>query len=103
MNSVKVIKNKKQASFPGSTGWVNELSFTKLPKIKDVAFIKDEIAFVLNDDRIVYIPLSWSKKLQKAKPRQRQNFKNSGIHVFWDDLDEIIGVKNILFGKELFI
>jgi hypothetical protein len=98
MSSVKAIKNKKQVA-----GWVSELPFNQLPKIKDVAFIKDEIAFVLNDERIIYIPLSWSKKLQKAKPRQRQNFKNAGIHVFWDDIDEIIGIKNILFGKELFI
>jgi hypothetical protein len=98
MNSAKVIRNKKH-----SASWVSELSFKQLPKIKDIAFIKDEIAFVLNDERIVYIPLSWSKKLQKAKPQQRQNFKNNGIHVFWDDVDEIIGVKNILFGKELFI
>jgi len=98
MSSVKGIKNKKQA-----TGWISELSFAQLPKIKDVAFIKDEIAFVLDDDRIIYIPLSWSKKLKKAKARERQNFKNTGIHVFWDDVDEIIGVKNILFGKELFI
>lgn len=82
---------------------LKELPFNQLPKIKDVAFIKDEIAFVLNDERIIYIPLSWSKKLQKAKPRQRQNFKNAGTHVFWDDVDEIIGVKNILFGKELFV
>ena len=98
MSSVKVIKNKKQA-----IEWVSELSFKQLPKIKDIAFIKDEIAFILDDERIIYIPLSWSKKLQKAKPRQRQNFKNAGIHVFWDDVDEIIGVKNILFGKEFFI
>ena len=98
MSSVKGIRNRKQA-----TDWVSELSFAQLPKIKDVAFIKDEIAFVLDDDRIIYIPLSWSKKLQKAKAHERQNFKNTGIHVFWDDVDEIIGIKNILFGKELFI
>ena len=96
MNSVKGIKNKK-------LNWVSQLAFDELPKIKDVAFIRDEIAFVLDDERIVYVPLAWSKKLQKAKPRQRQNFKNNGIHVFWDDIDEIIGVKNILFGKELFV
>lgn len=97
MSSVRVTKSQNEA-----VSWISELSFKQLPKIKDVAFIKDEIAFILDDERIVYIPLSWSKKLQKAKPRQRQNFKNSGIHVFWDDVDEIIGVKNILFGKELF-
>ena len=98
MNTAKVIRNKKQTAT-----WVTELPFKQLPKIKDVAFIKDEIAFVLDDERIIYIPLSWSKKLQKAKPLQRQNYKNNGIHVFWDDIDEIIGVKNILFGKELFL
>lgn len=98
MSTAKVIKNKKQTS-----NWVSELSFKQLPKIKDIAFIKDEIAFILNDERIIYIPLSWSKKLQKANSHQRQNFKNNGIHVFWDDVDEIIGVKNILFGKGLFI
>jgi len=98
MSSVKTIKNKRSSS-----GWINELPFNELPKIKNVAFIKDEIAFELDDERIIYIPLSWSKKLLKAKHAQRQNFKNAGIHVFWDDVDEIIGVKNILFGKELFI
>ena len=79
------------------------MNYNQLPKIKDIAFIKDEIAFVLNDERIVYIPFSWSKKLLKAKPKQRRNFKNNGIHVFWDDVDEIIGIKNILFGRELFL
>ena len=98
MNSVKNIKNKIPA-----TDWINNLSFNQLPKIKNVAFIKDEIAFVLDDGRVVYIPVNWSKKLSKATPKQRQNFKNNGIHVFWDGVDEIIGVKNILFGKELFL
>ena len=98
MSSVKGIKNRSRL-----TDWISELSFNQFPLIKDVAFIKDEIAFVLDDERIIYIPLAWSKKLQKAKPKQRQNFKNAGIHVFWDDVDEIIGVKNILFGRELFI
>lgn len=98
MNSVKDIKNKKDAR-----DWLTKLSFKQLPKIENVAFIKDEIAFILNDERIIYIPIKWSKKLLKATHEQRQNFKNNGIHVFWDDIDEIIGIKNILFGKELFL
>ena len=92
------IKNKKLP-----INWVKDLSFNQLPKIDNVAFIKDEIAFVLSDGRIVYVPLNWSKKLLKATSKQRLNFKNNGIHVFWDDVDEIIGIKNILFGKELFL
>lgn len=97
MNSVKTIKNK------ATQNWVSSLKFEELPKILDVAFIKDEIAFVLNDARVIYIPVKWSKKLSKATPKQRNNFKTNGIHVFWDDIDEIIGIKNILFGKELFL
>ncbi len=97
MSSVKNIKDRK------NLGWVSNLKFNELPKIKDVAFIKDEIAFVLDDERVVYVPLQWSKKLYKANHKQQKNFKTNRIHVFWDDVDEIIGVKNILFGKELFI
>ena len=74
-----------------------------MPKINNVAFLKDEIAFILDDGRVIYIPVNWSKKLLNASPKQRQNFKNNGLHVFWDEVDEIIGVKNILFGKELFL
>lgn len=98
MISAKGIKNKQTVM-----SWVSALPFSKLPKISDVAFIKDEIAFVLNDGRIVYIPVAWSKKLLKATIKQRQNFTTNGFHVFWDDVDEIIGVKNILFGKQLFL
>ncbi len=98
MISAKNIKSKKE-----TLNWVSALPFSKLPKISNVAFIKDEVAFILNDGRIVYIPVSWSKKLSKASIKQRQNFKTNGFHVFWDDVDEIIGVKNILFGKELFL
>ncbi len=83
--------------------WISKLSYDQLPTIKQVAFIKDEIAFVLDDERIIYIPMSWSKKLLKAKQPQRLHYKCDGIHVFWDDIDEIIGIKNILFGNKLFI
>ncbi len=77
MSIAKDIRSKKQTA-----GWVNDLPYSQLPRISEVAFVKDEIAFVLDDERIIYIPLSWSKKLQKAKPRQRKNFKTNGIHVF---------------------
>ena len=80
---------------------IGEIKFEDLLKIKEVAFIKDEIAFVLEDERVIYIPVKWSKKLNHAKSSERTNYKTNGYHVFWDDVDEIIGVKNILFGKKL--
>ncbi len=80
-----------------------QFRFKNLPKIQQVAFIKNEIAFVLDDERVVYIPISWSQKLLNANDAQRMNFINTGIHVFWDDIDEIIGIKNILLGNKLFL
>ncbi len=82
---------------------VSEVKLAELPTIESVAFVKDEIAFVLSDSRVIYIPLKWSTKLLKATLQQRNNYKTNGIHVFWDDIDEIIGVKNVLFGKKLFL
>jgi len=82
---------------------VSELKLVELPTIESVAFVKDEIAFVLSDSRVIYIPLKWSNKLMKATQQQRNNYKTNGVHVFWDDIDEIIGIKNVLFGKKLFL
>ncbi len=97
MNSAKTIKEHK------TDNGKEQFLFRNLPKIQQVAFIKDEIAFVLDDERVIYIPISWSEKLLHATDAQRMNFKNSGIHVFWDDLDEIVGIKNILLGNKLFL
>ena len=40
---------------------VSELKLAELPTIESVAFMKEEIAFVLSDSRVKYIPLKWSK------------------------------------------
>jgi len=97
MNSAKTIKSLKADSAK------EPLLFNDLPRIKQVAFIKDEIAFVLADGKVIYIPLIWSEKLSKATESQKMNYKNTGIHVFWDEIDEIIGIRNILLGNKLFI
>lgn len=97
MNTATITEDKHSLS------WVSRLKYNKLPSIKNVAFVKDEMAFELSDGRVVYVPVKWSKKLAKATPEQRKNFKTNGTHVFWDEIDEIIGIKNILFGKHLFL
>lgn len=83
--------------------WIENITYAQLPKIKSIAFIRDEIAFELDDNRIIYTPLSWSKKLKKATDKQKLNYTSNGYHIFWDDIDEIIGIKNVLFGKELYL
>ncbi|WP_232325924.1 DUF2442 domain-containing protein [Spirosoma montaniterrae] len=55
------------------------------------------VHFDLEDGRSVAWPLSWSVILTNATPEQRQRFSFSAYHVFWDELDEIIGIKNVLY------
>lgn len=52
---------------------------------------------------MIAIPLVWSKLLSAATAEQRSNFIISSYNIFWDDIDEIIGVENVLFGKELYL
>jgi hypothetical protein len=63
----------------------------------------DRISFSLDDGREISIPLVWSERLLRATPEQRQRFIMSDLNVFWDDVDEIIGVQNILYGDKLFL
>lgn len=38
----------------------------------------------------------------QATPAQRNNVIVSDLFAFWDDIDEIIGVENVLFGNRLY-
>ncbi|UFH53465.1 DUF2442 domain-containing protein [Spirosoma sp. KNUC1025] len=74
-----------------------------LPTFINVQVNPDTICFSLSDGRTVTIPLAWSKLLKEATVNQRNNFTISAYNIFWDDIDEIIGVENVLFGKELYL
>ncbi len=60
------------------------------------------IVFGFKDGRMVNVPLNWSEKLSKATNEQRNNVIVSELFAFWDDVDEIIGVENVLFGNRLY-
>ena len=77
--------------------------FADLPTFTSVKVDSDTIWFSLSDGRTITIPLAWSKLLSTASASQRTNFIVSAYNVFWDDIDEIIGVENVLFGKELYL
>lgn len=79
------------------------LNLSELPTFTNIQVDSDEIIFSLSDGRIVTIPLAWSKLLSAASSSQRTNFIVSDYNVFWDDIDEIIGVENVLFGRELYL
>ncbi|GAB4025852.1 hypothetical protein GCM10028809_08140 [Spirosoma gilvum] len=77
--------------------------FSELPTFTAVDMSSDFIWFSLSDGRKVAIPIEWSKPLKAASENQRNKFTVSAYNVFWDDIDEIIGVENVLFGKELYL
>jgi len=74
-------------------------SFSQMPDFEKVVFDSDSISFYLSDHRIITIPLIWIPKLVIASEIIRRNYKIRGHFVFWEDVDEIIGVKNLLNGS----
>lgn len=76
--------------------------FAELPSLANVLVDREKINFHLADGRIISVPLAWSEKLMQATPAQRNNVIVSDLFAFWDDIDEIIGVENVLFGNRLY-
>jgi len=74
-------------------------SFVALPTVSSVQFADELVTFVLSDKRMITLPVCWIPKLDSASPVQRRNYTVRGHFVFWDELDEIIGVKNLLNGS----
>ncbi len=77
--------------------------FKDLPTFAKVKVTDNQVGFWLNDGREIWIPLDWSDLLQNATPVERQNFKVSAYNVFWESIDEIIGIENVLYGEKLFL
>ena len=73
------------------------------PTLAGVSISMDTVQFDLSDGRSVKFPLAWSVKLLNATPEQRQNVTCTPYNAFWDDIDEIIGVENVLYGDKLYL
>ncbi len=84
-------KNIKRSSIP--------TRFIEMPTIISITFGNELISFVLSDCRIITIPLAWVPKLEAASEAVRENHIIRGHFVFWEDVDEIIGVKNLINGS----
>ena len=74
-------------------------SFSQMPVFEKVIFDSVSISFYLSDHRIITIPIIWIPKLVNASESIRGNYKIKRHFVFWEDVDEIIGVKNLLNGS----
>ncbi|HEY3373316.1 MAG TPA: DUF2442 domain-containing protein [Prolixibacteraceae bacterium] len=69
-----------------------------MPTFKSIVLDDQNIAFQLSDNRIVTIPINWVPKLKNATKNIRENYILRGHFAFWEEVDEIIGVKNLLNG-----
>jgi len=70
-----------------------------MPTILKIDFTPDSVSFHLSDHRIITIPISWVPKLENAANHIREDYILRGHFVFWESIDEIIGVKNLLNGS----
>lgn len=69
---------------------------------KQVHFDADLMHVTLTDGRIISIPLIWFPLLHSASPEQRTGYEigAGGRSLHWPDLDEDIGVAQLLAGTD---
>jgi len=70
-----------------------------MPTFKSVGITTKSISFHFSDNRIIIIPLDWVPKLKNATKDVRESYIIRNHFVFWESIDEIIGVKNLLNGS----
>lgn len=92
-----IAQKTKSPSTTKSNVKTESVSIDELPVLRNVWVDDAQVHFELEDGRSIAWPLTRSPLLDKATPEQRQLFSYSAYHVFWDEIDEIIGVKNVLY------
>jgi hypothetical protein len=68
--------------------------------VQGVEVNDDTLTFHLTDGRSISAPIVWYPRLAHGTQAERTRFEiGSGIGVHWPDLDEDIGVENLLKGQ----
>jgi hypothetical protein len=93
MNTAKTQRQKRTSAINKS------FQFQEMAAFEKVSFSEDQVNFTLTNGSVVTLPISQLPKLQNASPEQRENFEIQGHFIFWDDVDEVIGVKNLFNGS----
>lgn len=78
---------------------MNTLQNPKFQAIaRDIKILDDELEIILEDGRILKIPLIYFSKLQNASRDQLKNWelicRGTGIH--WEEIDEDISIASLL-------
>jgi hypothetical protein len=70
-------------------------------RAKGVGFGEETLIVELVDGRILTVPIAWYPRLAHGTPLERTHWQliggGSGIH--WPDLDEDLGVEDLLVGR----
>ena len=69
------------------------------PRAVSVSFKNDSLNVVLADGREISAPLEWFPRLRDASDKQRKKWRliGRGIGIHWEEIDEDISVKSLLF------
>ena len=64
----------------------------------DVSCSDDALTVVLDDGRIVSVPVVWFPRLLNATQKQRKDweFIGGGIGIHWEEIDEDISIESLL-------
>ena len=68
------------------------------PLAVEVSCSEDALTVVLDDGRIVSVPLVWFPRLLDATPAQRKQWEpiGGGVGIHWEAIDEDISVASLL-------
>lgn len=80
---------------------VTTLTLETDPIVNQVIVTDEKLIVDLADGRSLSVPLAWYPRLMHASSEERQNWQllGDGYVIEWSDLDEHIGIEELLAGR----
>lgn len=71
-------------------------------KVKRLEFTAEHMDLLLEDGRLLRIPLDWYPRLEWATPKQRKDYRLifDGEAIEWPEIDEAVSVAGLLRGNK---
>ncbi|KPQ36080.1 MAG: Protein of unknown function (DUF2442) [Phormidesmis priestleyi Ana] len=77
------------------------IELLEVPTIQQVTITDESLSVDLSDGRTISVPLAWYPRLLQGSTEERSSYRfiggGSGIH--WNELDEDVSLKNLIFGQ----
>ncbi len=100
MNTVKTLRQKRTSERNKAYQNTTEFKAVKFRKTGSPGDgSQDIVEFSLTNGSTIIFPVKAFLNLSKATTKQRRNYELTPYFVFWDDVDEIIGIKNLFDGS----